>query len=121
MRLHFAPSRRAPDRSAALAQYRRRAEGYDAELALFEPIRTEAVAALKLRPHDTVLDVGCGTGLSFGLLNERIGKGGHIVGIEQCPEMLAKARERVQRNHWRNAQLVCAPAATARLDVQADA
>ena len=68
-----------------------------------------------------MLDVGCGTGLSFGLLQERIGKGGHIVGIEQCPEMLAKARERVQRSHWRNARLVCAPAATARLDVQADA
>lgn len=121
MGLPFAPARNAPDRSAALAQYRQRAEGYDTELALFEPIRTEAVDALNLRPRDTVLDVGCGTGLSFGLLHERIGKGGHIVGIEQCPEMLAKARERVQHNHWHNARLVCAPAASARLDVQADA
>src|SRR4051794_38591117 len=104
---------RAPDRAAALEQYRRRADVYDKELALFEPIRTDAVAALGLHPGDTVLDVGCGTGLSFELLHDRIGKGGHIVGIEQCPEMMAKAQARVDGTHWRHIDLVCAPADTA--------
>jgi len=121
MALQFPATRRAPDRSAALAQYRRRAPGYDTELALFEPIRTEAIARLALHRGDTVLDVGCGTGLSFEPIRERVGKTGRIVGIEQCPEMLAKAQARVDENHWRHVDLVCAPAATARIPVQADA
>ena len=121
MALQFPVTRRAPDRSAALAQYRRRAAGYDTELALFEPIRREAIARLGLHRGDTVLDVGCGTGLSFELLHERIGKAGRIVGIEQCPEMLDQAKARVDENHWPHVDLVCAPAANARIPVQADA
>jgi SAM-dependent methyltransferase len=85
-----------PDREAALAMYRRRAGIYDMELALFEPLRRRAVARLGLRPGDTVIDVGCGTGLSFALLREAIGAEGRIIGIEQSPEMIAKARERVE-------------------------
>ena len=68
-----------------------------------------------------MLDVGCGTGLSFELLHDRIGKAGRIVGVEQCPEMMAKARERVEHSHWRNVELVCAPATAAKFDARADA
>lgn len=121
MALQFPATRRAPDRSAALAQYRRRAGSYDTELALFEPIRVDAIARLGLRRGDAVLDVGCGTGLSFELLHDRIGKGGRIVGIEQCPEMLDQARERVEQHRWGNVDLVCAPAAKAKVPVLADA
>lgn len=112
---------RGPDRSAALAQYRRRARFYDQELALFEPIRERAVASLKLRPGAVVLDVGCGTGLSFRLLEDRLGSEGRIVGIEQCPEMMARAGARVREGHWHNVDLVCAPAAVAPIAMQADA
>jgi precorrin-6B methylase 2 len=119
--MQFPASRRAPDRAAALEQYRRRANVYDRELAPFEPIRGQAIACLNLRRGDTVLDVGCGTGLSFELLHHRVGTGGHIVGIEQCPEMLAKAEARVRQHHWDNVDLICAPAQTARTPVLADA
>jgi len=119
MRIHV-PGR-APDRAAALAQYRERAEGYDAELAVFEPIRSEAIALLGLHRGDTVLDVGCGTGLSFEALHRRVGRKGRIVGIEQCPEMMARARSRVQEHGWPGVDLVCAPASAARVPVQADA
>jgi SAM-dependent methyltransferase len=120
MKQPIEPGRR-PDRQAALAQYRRRARYYDTELLLFEPIREEAIAQLQLRPGDAVIDVGCGTGLSFDRLHSRIGKGGRIVGIEQCPEMLAQARERVEANGWSNVELVESTAASAKCTAHADA
>ena len=114
-------ARPGPDRDAALAQYRQRADTYDLELSLFEPVRVKAIARLGLRPGQTVLDVGCGTGLSLALLRQGVGAGGHIVGIEQCPEMIAQARERVSRAGHRNVQLVCAPVEEAQITVRADA
>jgi len=119
--LQFPGSRAAPDRSAALIQYRRRAGVYDSELAPFEPIRADAVGALQLSPGQTVLDVGCGTGLSFELLESRVGRHGRIVGIEQCPEMLAQARERVAQHRWTNVDLLQQPAAEASLRGRGDA
>jgi SAM-dependent methyltransferase len=68
-----------------------------------------------------VLDVGCGTGLSLPLLQQRIGPRGAIVGIEQSPEMIERARERVARQGWRNVTLVCSPVESARIAVTADA
>jgi ubiquinone/menaquinone biosynthesis C-methylase UbiE len=110
-----------PDRAAALEQYRRRAGVYDLELALFEPVCRRAIAWLAATPGQTVLDVGCGTGLSFELLQAAVGPRGHIVGIEQSPQMIDKARQRVQRHGWHNVQLVGAPAEEARIPRQADA
>ncbi|MBS0444315.1 MAG: methyltransferase domain-containing protein [Proteobacteria bacterium] len=108
--------RDAPDRDAALDQYRRRADVYDVELAVFEPLRRKAVALLGLQPGATVIDAGCGTGLSFGLLHAAIGRKGRIVGIEQSPEMCAKARARVAAEHWSNVGLVEQPVELARLE-----
>lgn len=107
--------------AAALAQYRQRAGVYDLEMALWEPIRREAIHQLALQPGQTVLDVGCGTGLSFGPLVQALGTNGRIVGIEQSPDMLAKARERVESSVWPQVDLVCSPVATAPIPVQADA
>ena len=115
-----APSN-GPNRAAALAQYRRRAGIYDLELALFEPIRRRAIETLALKPGETVLDVGCGTGLSLPLMRQAVGAKGRLIGIEQSPEMLSKAQERVSAKHWRNVQLVCSPVETAPLSGLADA
>lgn len=112
---------RQPDRTVALAQYRRRAGVYDLELALLEPVRRKAIARLSLAPGQTVLDVGCGTGLSFELLRAGVGTRGRIVGIEQSPEMIEKARERIARHRWKNVTLVCAPVESAPLSGRADA
>ncbi len=111
----------APDRDLALAQYRRRAWLYDLELALLEPVRQRAVALLALKRGDTVLDVGCGTGLSLPLLRQAVGARGRIVGIEQSPEMIARARQRVAENRWRNVTLVCASVQAANIRVVASA
>ena len=115
------PLRPPPDHSAALAQYRRRAGVYDIELALFEPVRRRAVERLALRTGDVVFDVGCGTGLSLPLLRPRVGAKGRIVGIEQSPEMIAKARDRVALHGWKNVELIEASVEAARIKARADA
>ncbi|HEY0822556.1 MAG TPA: class I SAM-dependent methyltransferase, partial [Ramlibacter sp.] len=70
---------------------------------------------------DTVLDIGCGTGLSFAPLLERIGPEGRVVGIDPSPDMLALARRRVQRHGWSGVALLESPAAEAPLQGRADA
>jgi len=88
-----------PIRDMALAQYRLRARFYDAELVAFAPVRRCAVDCLQLQPGATVLDVGCGTGLSLEHLYQGVGRQGHIVGIEQSPEMFDLALQRVARQN----------------------
>lgn len=100
----------------ALAQYRLRARFYDNELAAFEPIRRRAIACLALRAGDTVLDVGCGTGLSFEPLLALVGPSGHVLGVEQSPEMAALARQRVDQHGWRNVTVLQASAEAAQWD-----
>lgn len=110
-----------PDRTAALAQYRRRAGIYDLELALLEPLRRKAIERLALERGDVVLDVGCGTGLSLELLRRGVGAEGRIIGIEQSPEMIEQARARVARHRWRNVTLLGSPVEAADLQGSADA
>ena len=110
-----------PNRSTALAQYRSRARIYDLELLLFEPVRHRAIELLHLKKSDRVLDVGCGTGLSFTALESRIGATGSIVGIEQSPEMLERARARADENSWQNIELISASVEEAAIPLAADA
>jgi SAM-dependent methyltransferase len=110
----------APDRHAALAMYQQRASLYDRELQPFEPLREQAIASLNPQPGDTVLDMGCGTGLSLAALCGKVGPAGHVVGVEQCPEMIAVARQRMAAVPGHTLSLRCAPAEKARLPRQAD-
>ena len=110
-----------PDRTAALEQYRQRAGVYDLELALFEPLRRQAISRLGLQHGDCVLDIGCGTGLSLALLRQAVGIKGRIIGIEQCPEMIEHARERVERQQLGKVTLLRAPVESAALHGKADA
>jgi SAM-dependent methyltransferase len=110
-----------PDRTEALALYRQRAARYDLEMALFEPIRRMAISRLALKRGDVVLDVGCGTGLSLALLRQGLGAKGRVIGIDQSPEMIEKARARVMQNDWRNVVLLCSPVETAEIPRPADA
>jgi ubiquinone/menaquinone biosynthesis C-methylase UbiE len=110
-----------PNRSTALRQYRSRARIYDLELALFEPVRQRAIELLRLKSGDRVLDVGCGTGLSFTALEGLVGARGSIVGIEQSPEMLERARARAVENNWTNVTLISSAVEEAAIPLPADA
>ena len=97
-----------PDADARCARYRAHAAGYDASALRTLPLRYRTMWKLALRPGDAVLDVACGTGLSFALLVEAIGPSGRLVGVELSPEMAALAQARIERAGWRNAELLVA-------------
>ena len=87
-------------------RYRRHVTGYDKTMRFSERIRSYAIHRLDLKPGESVLDLGCGTGLSFELLEESIGPGGRIIGVDLSGEMLEVARNRVERNGWTNVTLI---------------
>jgi demethylmenaquinone methyltransferase/2-methoxy-6-polyprenyl-1,4-benzoquinol methylase len=105
-------------RDRLIATYRKKARHYDVT-SRFYPVpcypqrsqRLQTVQALSLRPGATVIDIGCGTGLSFPIIEKIIGPGGQIVGVDLTGAMLAHARDRVRAHGWNNVTLVQSDAA----------
>ncbi len=95
-------------------KYKRQAKRYD--FAIFyiyrliglriETYRRRAVDLLRLKPGDRVVDLGCGTGLSFPLIVARIGPQGRLIGVDLTPEMLECAQARVEEAGWNNVELI---------------
>jgi SAM-dependent methyltransferase len=109
------------DETAALALYRARCGYYDLQLAPYEALRRCAIEHLALQPGQTVLDIGCGTGMSLDLLQQAVGPQGQVVAIDQSREMLEQARRRVDCAGWHQIELVCSPVQDAALPARADA
>ncbi len=65
-----------------------------------------AVELLNLKKGDWVVDLGCGTGLSFPHIVDAIGQEGHLTGVDMTAGMLARAHERCDRAGWNNVELV---------------
>jgi len=101
--------------------YGERARSYERDTEAFQPYRRAVVEALPLRSGQVVLDVGCGTGLCCGLLRDKVGPEGGVVGIEESPEMAAVAREHIACEGWDNVTVVQAPAEDAEIGLTADA
>jgi len=106
--------------SSTLPAYARDATAYDTQTASFERYRRDIVEQLPLRRGDVVLDVGCGTGLCFPQVQQRIGPEGVIVGVDAAPEMLAVAAERVAEAGWSNVVLIESAVEDADLPEQVD-
>lgn len=81
-------------------------------------LRRETIRVLNLQPGQVVLDVACGTGRNFPLIQERIGPTGTLVGLDYTPAMLERAKARIQRHGWENVQLVLGDAAQTTLERQ---
>jgi ubiquinone/menaquinone biosynthesis C-methylase UbiE len=86
--------------------YRREAPRYDRRVGLSERYRRRAVERLALAPGQAVLDVACGTGINFSLIEAAVGPTGRVVGLDLSPDMLAEARARTARRGWENITLV---------------
>jgi demethylmenaquinone methyltransferase/2-methoxy-6-polyprenyl-1,4-benzoquinol methylase len=105
-------------RERLIETYRKKAKHYNVTSRFYpvpgyplEAQRLRAVQALGLRPGDTVVDIACGTGQNFSLLEQMIGPEGRIVGVDLTDAMLAQAQHRVEINGWSNISLVQADAA----------
>jgi demethylmenaquinone methyltransferase/2-methoxy-6-polyprenyl-1,4-benzoquinol methylase len=108
--------------------YRKKAKHYDLTSRLY-PVpgyperaqRRRAVQALSLRPGDRVVDLACGTGLNFPLIEQVIGPGGRIVGVDLTDAMLGQAQARIATNGWSNVSLMQADAADFDFPTEVDA
>jgi ubiquinone/menaquinone biosynthesis C-methylase UbiE len=115
-------------RERLIETYRKKAKHYDITTRLYPvpgyPQRTQrlrAIRALGLRPGDSVVDIACGTGLNFSLLEQAIGPEGRIVGVDLTDAMLAQAQHRIETNGWSNVSLVQADAAGFEFPAEVDA
>jgi demethylmenaquinone methyltransferase/2-methoxy-6-polyprenyl-1,4-benzoquinol methylase len=115
-------------REHLIETYRKKAKHYDITSRLY-PVpgypqraqRLRAVQALGLRAGGSVVDLACGTGLNFPLIQEMIGPGGRIVGVDLTDAMLARAQDRIETNGWSNISLVQADAAEFDFPTEVDA
>jgi len=100
-------------RTSMKGTYERGARRYDAvsgERQVYRRGRVAGIDILGLGEGDTVLDVGCGTGLNFPLLVDAVGATGRVIGLDRSPGMLQMARRRIDSNNWSNVTLVQADA-----------
>src|SRR4030042_2493331 len=82
--------------------------------------RQAAVDLLQLKKGDRVVEIGCGTGRNFALLESTIGPDGSIIAVDVSEKMLAQAGKRAAQNGWVNIELVLSDAATYELPERVD-
>ncbi len=110
------PARRSPqasilDAEAVRRLYDRLAPAYDVSAWIFRPLgarrlQRRAVDLLDLRPGDTVVDLGCGTGINVPVLAHAVGEQGRVVGVDLSSGMLDQARRRAERHRLSQVTLV---------------
>jgi demethylmenaquinone methyltransferase/2-methoxy-6-polyprenyl-1,4-benzoquinol methylase len=115
-------------REHLIETYRKKAKHYDITSRLYpapgypqQAQRLRAVQALGLHAGDRVIDMACGTGLNFPLIEKVIGPGGRIIGVDLTDAMLARAQNRIAANGWSNISLVQADAAEFDFPAEVDA
>ncbi len=115
------------DKSSIALLYRKRAKRYDFSANAYYLLgfrefayRNIGVEALNLKKGDTVVEIGCGTGLNFSLLRKEVGPNGNIIGVDLTLEMLEEADKRIRRNSWQNVTLVQSDAAVYRFSEHID-
>lgn len=106
-------SQLAPSKQEIQTTYQRHARRYDFYVRLYALLgfrynayRSRAIRLLHLSKGNCVVDLGCGTGLNFPLVEEQIGEEGRLIGVDLSSQMLACADQRAHRAGWTNVELV---------------
>ena len=115
------------DKKSIALLYGRRAKLYDFSANAYYLLgfrefayRKIGVKTLNLKKGDTVVEIGCGTGLNFSLLRKQVGPKGTIIGVDLTLEMLEEADKRIKRNGWQNVTLIQNDAAKYQFPEQID-
>jgi ubiquinone/menaquinone biosynthesis C-methylase UbiE len=83
-------------------------------------MRQETLRVAGLQPGESVLDVGCGTGVLTRLAARKVAPSGHAVGIDASPQMIATAQRKagnVSRLEFHVAAIEQLPLETGTFDV----
>ncbi|MGQ4915420.1 MAG: class I SAM-dependent methyltransferase [Candidatus Asgardarchaeia archaeon] len=83
--------------------------------------RKKAIALLKLTPNSTVLDVACGIGFNFKIIESYLQNSGKLIGIDISSESLKVAKGYVVKHGWTNVELVNTSITDYNPDIQFDA
>ncbi|QJD30034.1 class I SAM-dependent methyltransferase [Methylococcus geothermalis] len=78
--------------------YRWNPEDYARHSAGQEAWARDLLAGLKLRPDDSVLDIGCGDGRITAAIADRVPQG-RVVGVDWSPDMIGHAQAHHHRAH----------------------
>ncbi|HEU04542.1 MAG TPA: methyltransferase domain-containing protein [Nitrosopumilus sp.] len=99
--------------SQIIQAYSKYAENYDSAEIFYRLLgckipkyRKMTVDALELSKGDIVVELGCGTGSNFPLVLDKIGPEGKLIGVDITDKMLEQARKKIQKNGWKNVELV---------------
>jgi ubiquinone/menaquinone biosynthesis C-methylase UbiE len=82
--------------------------------------RIKSLQLAQLKKNDTILDICCGSGLSFSAIQSIIGKEGKIIAVDANKHMLDLARKKAAKNNWNNIVFIECDINKLDINVQAD-
>jgi len=62
----------------------------------------------KIKPGETVLDLGSGAGFDCFIASRKVGPKGKVIGIDMTEDMIKKAKENAKNNGYKNVQFILA-------------
>ena len=68
--------------------------------------RKIAIANLDLKENNVVLDLACGTGYNFKIIEKYLKNTGKLIGIDISTQSLMAAKKRAKKHGWTNIELV---------------
>ncbi len=68
--------------------------------------RKKAIKSLNITTKSSIIDIACGTGFNFKIIESYLNNSGMLVGLDISPKSLEYANGRITKNNWTNVKLV---------------